>query len=127
MIKREISERKFQIDALDGLRGIAALLVLAGHASNNQMYFLPFLDLRGSGKTGVFLFFLLSSFLLTIPLIDKGKKIVSVPIMLHYWQRRFFRIYPLYTLFLLCSFTTTFLFTVVAGLNISGVPFDLDF
>jgi len=101
MMHREISDKKYQMDSLDGLRGCAALIVVCSHTSNSGMFFLPFLDLRGIGKSGVFLFFLLSSFLLTLPLLRKGKEVLSFSVMSHYWQRRFFRIYPLYTIYLL--------------------------
>ena len=99
MIYREISDEKFQMDSLDGLRGFAALIVVFSHTSNAGMFFIPLLDLRGVGKSGVFLFFLLSSFLLTLPLLRKKKEVLSLSVMSHYWQRRFFRIYPLYTLY----------------------------
>ncbi|MEG3765206.1 acyltransferase family protein [Alteromonas sp. 14N.309.X.WAT.G.H12] len=85
MLGRNISNKKFQMDSLDGLRGLAALIVVASHASNAGMYFLPFLRFEGMGKSGVYLFFLLSSFLLTIPLLEKGKNIFTSKHMSHYW------------------------------------------
>ncbi|MCY1298635.1 hypothetical protein D9M70_481290 [compost metagenome] len=57
MIGREISDKSFQIDALDGLRGLAALIVVLSHTSNLSMFFFPLLDFRGIGKSGVYLFF----------------------------------------------------------------------
>ena len=126
MIHKEISDKKFQMDSLDGLRGFAALMVVFSHTSNSGMFFAPFLDLRGIGKSGVFLFFLLSSFLLTLPLLSKGKQIFTFPVMSHYWQRRFFRIYPLYTLYLLLGVTTTWLIAMFFGKNDVGIPFSLD-
>lgn len=125
MIRREISNRRFQIDALDGLRGFAALIVVLSHTSNLNMYFFPFLDLRGIGKSGVYLFFLLSSFLLTLPLIQYGKKILTYSVMSAYWQRRFFRIYPLYTCYLLVALVSSWLTTRIFGVSF-GQPFDLD-
>ena len=124
MIHREISDKKYQMDSLDGLRGFAALIVLFSHTSYSDMFFIPFLDLRGTGKSGVFLFFLLSSFLLTLPLLRKGKEVFSFPVMSHYWQRRFFRIYPLYTLYLLLGIVGTLTMTTAK----TGVdfPFKLD-
>jgi peptidoglycan/LPS O-acetylase OafA/YrhL len=118
--------RKFHIDSLDGLRGFAALIVVLSHTSNSDMFFVPLLDLRGIGKSGVFLFFLLSSFLLTLPLLDKGKKTFSLPVMSHYWQRRFFRIYPLYTLYLLTGLITTWLFAMFLSKADAGIPLALD-
>lgn len=51
--------------ALDGLRGLAALMVVASHGSAGGQHLLPGLSLEGIGKHGVFLFFVLSAFLLT--------------------------------------------------------------
>ena len=126
MVHREISDKKYQMDSLDGLRGFAALIVVFSHTSNSGMFFIPFLDLRGIGKSGVFLFFLLSSFLLTLPLLRKGKEVLSVPVMSHYWQRRFFRIYPLYTLYLLLGVVSTLVITSTLGKSGVGIPFGLN-
>lgn len=82
--------------------------------------------MRGIGKSGVFLFFLLSSFLLTLPLLRKGKEVFSFPVMSHYWQRRFFRIYPLYTLYLLLGVISTLVITAALGKSGVGIPFSLD-
>ncbi len=114
------------MDVLDGLRGFAALIVVFSHTSNNGMFFTPFLDLRGIGKSGIILFFLLSSFLLTLPLLGKGKQIFTFPVMSHYWQRRFFRIYPLYTSYLLLGVLSTWIIAAFLGINDVGIPFSLD-
>ncbi len=90
------------------------------------MFFIPILDLSGIGKSGVFLFFLLSSFLLTLILLPQGKEILSYSVMSHYWQRRFFRIYPLYTLYLLFAVMSTWFFTTAMGRSGVGIPFDLN-
>lgn len=50
--------------ALDGLRGVAVLIVVLAHASNVGVYLVPQLTLWGSGKMGVYLFFVLSAYLL---------------------------------------------------------------
>lgn len=126
MMHREISDKSYQMDSLDGLRGLAVLIVVFGHTSNAGMFFFPFLDLRGLGKSGVFLFFLLSSFLLTLPLLRKGKEVLSFPAMSHYWQRRFFRIYPLYTLYLLLAVVSTLVIAATFGKPDVGIPFSLD-
>jgi len=126
MNKNDVVENKYQMDSLDGLRGVAALLVVFSHTSNSGMYFLPLLDLRGIGKTGVFLFFLLSSFLLTLPLLRKGKQIFTFGVMSYYWQRRFFRIYPLYTVYLLLALVSTIVISAVLNRVGVGVPFGLD-
>ena len=54
-----------RIPGLHGLRGIAASSVLLTHASNNGYHVLPGVSFSGTGRSGVFLFFVLSAFLLT--------------------------------------------------------------
>jgi peptidoglycan/LPS O-acetylase OafA/YrhL len=101
------AERRFQIDALDGVRGLAVLLVFLSHCSNKGVSLVPFTDFRGMGKTGVWLFFLLSSFLLTYPFIAKGKEAFSFPALKNYAWRRALRVYPLYFLYCLLALATT--------------------
>lgn len=125
MIHRAISNKLLQIDALDGLRGLAALIVVFSHTSNFNMFFVPSLNFRGIGKSGVFLFFLLSSFLLTRQIITTSNKIFTLEFMLNYWQRRFFRIYPLYTFYLLLALVTTWASVKYYGISY-GQPFNLD-
>lgn len=84
--------------ALDGLRGLAALMVVASHASNLGMHLLPGVSLAGIGKYGVYLFFVLSAFLLTRQWMTAEQP--SFPLLGHYLLRRVLRIYPLYALVL---------------------------
>lgn len=123
MLTREISNKPFQIDALDGLRGFAALLVVFSHTSNEGMHIIPFLDFRGTGKCGVYLFFLLSSFLLSIPLLHKHDKLFTAPVLGNYWLRRFLRIYPLYTAYLLAALVSTWMIAKYLGIPNTGVPY----
>lgn len=125
MISREPSHKEFQIDALDGLRGLAALIVVASHTSNNGWYFVPFADFSGIGKTGVYLFFILSSFLLTLPLLHKGSVIFERKEFTRFWKRRFFRIFPLYTVYLASGLASTYVLSNMAGIHGVGVPFTL--
>ena len=104
---RQITDQRFQIDALDGFRGLAVLAVFLSHTSNQNIFLLPHMDFSGIGKTGVFLFFLLSSFLLTYPFVHKRRSAFTIPFLANYGVRRFFRIYPLYFVFLLVSLATT--------------------
>ena len=70
MIKgREVSNQKLYVHALDGLRGLAVLMVFLSHTSLSGHRALPFVNFAGTGKMGVFLFFILSSFLLTYPFL----------------------------------------------------------
>ena len=96
------------IKSLDGLRGLAVLLVLLSHMSIAQIHLLPVLDFSGLGKAGVYLFFSLSAFLLTWQALEAGAANLKDP---KYWfgylLRRVLRIYPLYALALTVSFVLT--------------------
>ena len=102
-----------RIQFLDGLRGVAALSVVFGHAihyssTSNKRF--------GSTRfglihiNGVFAFFVLSSFLLTVILYNRLVKDrqANHPIrrtLGEYFIRRFMRVYPLY--FIICIFLRT--------------------
>ncbi len=75
-----------QISALDGIRGLAALLVLAEHTG----------VLKNIGSLGVWLFFALSGFLLTTPFVLKPSRAVSYEYMSSYLLRRCKRLIPMY-------------------------------
>lgn len=84
------------IAALDGLRGFAALLVLADHT--NYTYF------KGLGAIGVWLFFCLSGFLLSIPFVKNPALINSPGYMQHYLSRRVLRILPMYYVIIIYTY-----------------------
>lgn len=123
---RELSDKKFQLDSLDGLRGFAVLIVFLSHTSNAGMYLVPFANFAGIGKSGVFLFFVLSSFLLTLPFITKGVDATSKNFLMNYSFRRFIRIYPLYFLYLLFGLMTSLVLWKLVGWDKPvGFPFVL--
>lgn len=74
--------------ALDGVRGLAALLVLADHSG--------FPGLDGAGSVGVVIFFCLSGFLLTMPFAHSPEKISNSNYVKHYFMRRLKRIVPMF-------------------------------
>lgn len=86
-------------DYLDGIRGLAVLVVLFGHASNFGMDIIPGVDLRATAKAGVWLFFILSAFLLTRRLRDEIL-ISPIPALKSYLIKRGMRILPLYSVVL---------------------------
>lgn len=97
-----------RLPALDGLRGVAVLLVLLSHASKHFPVVHPALNFRGAGKSGVLLFFLLSAYLLDRQIalaMRHGEK--------NYWGnyflRRVLRIYPLFAVALLFHLLLTHL------------------
>lgn len=86
-----------RVPALDGLRGLAVLLVLLSHASNVQVFLWPGLDFRGTGRAGVFLFFVLSAYLLTAQFLDRDPRALrGWRPWVRYLVRRLLRIYPAY-------------------------------
>ncbi|HMD87898.1 MAG TPA: acyltransferase [Anaerolineaceae bacterium] len=83
--------------ALDGLRGLAVLAVLAGHLK------LPFSQ---RGAMGVDIFFALSGFLITVLLVEEWQRNHSI-CLIHFYKRRLLRLYPALLLMLfLVSFIT---------------------
>lgn len=85
--------------ALDGLRGIAVLFVLLSHTSNANIFIHEYLNFSRIGKVGVYLFFVLSAYLLDRQIAltfmsGKSSKIY----WFNYALRRFLRIYPLFVL-----------------------------
>jgi peptidoglycan/LPS O-acetylase OafA/YrhL len=77
---------------LDGLRAIAALVVVEQHIAND---FLSFTNGRG----GVYIFFVLSGYLITTLLLREEAKYHTISIKAFY-IRRTFRIFPIYYLVL---------------------------
>ena len=86
------------IPALDGLRGFAALLVLAEHTGVYP---------NGIGTMGVWIFFSLSGFLLAVPFAREPGRALSWEYMCSFGARRLKRILPMYYVFL----GTTYLFS----------------
>lgn len=102
--------REGHFKALDGLRGLAVLIVLLSHASNLGFMFADFLNFQKIGKIGVYLFFVLSAYLLdrqiAIALITRQSGMLFWK---NYFLRRFLRIYPLYTVSLLFFLAITWI------------------
>jgi peptidoglycan/LPS O-acetylase OafA/YrhL len=76
------------LDALDGIRGLAVLLVIAAHTDGFRM--------KGHGAVGVWLFFALSAFLLTLPYAADPGRIANLRELRRYFARRVRRILPAY-------------------------------
>lgn len=81
------------LEALDGLRGLAALMVVIEHSKIDGF--------QGIGRVGVFLFFVLSSFLLTRQFIIQPSRLIDRSQLSKYFIRRILRIVPLYYTYIL--------------------------
>ena len=108
--------------ALDGLRGLAVLIVMLSHMSIAGVNLLPALDFRGAGKYGVYLFFVLSSFLLTsqflrMPATSEWRRPSSWRYWIGYALRRICRIYPMFGLALLVATFFPFMESALMGPN----------
>ena len=84
------------VPALDGLRGLACLLVVFSHAGNQGLFY----PIKGTGQIGVMLFFSLSGFLMSY--LYGGSRLGAVG-WTSYALKRFFRVYPAYLLVVVLS------------------------
>jgi peptidoglycan/LPS O-acetylase OafA/YrhL len=87
-----VTDRK--LEAADGLRGLACAIVLLAHAVT-MFYPSTGIYLGGSGKIGVWLFFVLSACLLSLSLRRSDGSFRSI---VAYFVGRFIRIFPLFTI-----------------------------
>ena len=101
---------------LDGVRGIAILLVMLTHQHLNSF-----------GWVGVPLFFVLSGFLITKILFFENRKGISIGSKLkNFWMRRILRIFPIYYLYLIVLLVIFLVFNFGPGL-IRGFPYLLSY
>jgi peptidoglycan/LPS O-acetylase OafA/YrhL len=92
---------KDRLEVLDGLRGIAVLLVLWYHVWEISWLRAPFSWLQfvpETGFIGVHLFFFLSGFVITFPFVRAIAAGQPVPTWRHFYYRRFIKIVPSYLL-----------------------------
>ena len=106
---------------LDGLRGLAALIVVFSHLGLRGWAEIGGVGLAGAGKSGVYLFFLLSAYLLTRIMLDKDDKAWRIASIARFFARRVLRIYPLFILFLLTCFGLS-----IASGSSGGTPYAMD-
>ncbi|HMI06609.1 MAG TPA: acyltransferase [Flavobacterium sp.] len=103
---------KFFFKGLNELRAIAALSVIFHHLElysfrekRASLFNVPFLEnfISNLGKNGVYLFFVLSGFLITYLLLKEKEQQQDVRIK-DFYLRRVFRIWPLYFILFLVAF-----------------------
>lgn len=96
---QSVSERSQRVPELDGLRGLAVLMVIYGHYLVPYIHLMqlpvpwPVLRFLALSRSGVELFFVLSGFLIGGILLDNRH---SSRYFRTFYVRRFFRIIPLY-------------------------------
>lgn len=75
------------------------MAVLWSHATDLGIPSTTILNFEGVGRYGVFLFFVLSAFLLSRQILTSPiEKLMSFRYWLNYFLRRFFRIFPLFAI-----------------------------
>lgn len=115
---RRTSSTNRLIKSLDGARGFAVLLVLLDHFEDRGGQLIPDFSFQPAGKLGVYLFFALSAFLLTIPFASFAPdRLQSSRTWLNYLIRRTLRIIPLYVAVLVVTAWYRPSFTGMEGLN----------
>ncbi|MCK5539118.1 MAG: acyltransferase [Bacteroidales bacterium] len=97
---------------LDGLRGIAVIIVLMSHTAAFGMY--------GHGSLGVLLFFFLSGFVLTLPYTENPKTLLNKKELFRYVINRILRIVPLYIVIVL-------FYTLYWGMDTSWFFYNVSF
>lgn len=97
-----MATEKMHFKNLNGLRFIAAFLVIVGHFHQTRANYglsgiWDSLVIQGFGEEGVNIFFVLSGFLITILLLQEKKESQSISLK-NFYARRILRIWPLYFL-----------------------------
>lgn len=102
------SSRHGRLGVLDGLRGIAVLLVLWYHVWEISWVpgpAAPYVFIPATGYIGVHLFFYLSGFVIVYPYVTAAAAGLATPSWTTFAQRRFFKIIPSYALSIVVAIT----------------------
>jgi peptidoglycan/LPS O-acetylase OafA/YrhL len=120
--------KRGHIPALDGLRGIACLMIFAGHFVHERdhvSHSVPPLWIRAVSQywAGVDLFFVLSGFVIFLSLERLMRETSLRGVTASYFTSRAFRIVPVYALLILCYFYIPFDNRLMGSdLFVSSVP-----
>lgn len=102
----EMGAKRGTVPSLDGLRAISILLVLGAHFISDRVF---------PGGLGVYIFFVISGFLITRLLIAENSETGRISLPLFY-LRRVLRLYPVIIVFTICIITLDI---------VLGRPYDL--
>lgn len=118
----ECQMKKSRLQFLDALRGIAVLLVIFAHFTQDQSAVIKTFgsSIFQIGQAGVSLFFLISGYI--IP-----RSINGAPSLAVFWARRVMRLYPIYWVSILAALILVWLglFRLPAGVGLVGVALNL--
>ena len=98
LLSNQQGRNKKNYPSLDGLRGIAAIFVLLEHTT---------IHFNGVGHLGVWLFFVLSGFLLMKPFVMTPKEMLRPSKLALFLERRIKRIIPMYFFMITCVYLFT--------------------
>lgn len=123
--KNLIKSDKVYFKNLNGLRFIAAFIVILGHQEQIKQYYLgqsPYLLVRNpdAGQLGVIMFFALSGFLITYLLLAEGISTKTISIK-NFYIRRVLRIWPLYYFLIIVGF---FILRLVPFFQLPNIDID---
>lgn len=115
--------KRDHLDALTGIRGIAAWLVVVYHSRHSLSAILPsgLMVVLDKGYLAVDLFFMLSGFVIWYNYADRLRADAGVETRLFLW-RRFTRIWPLHA-FMLTAYVAFAVVLVLTGRDASNFPF----
>ena len=102
---------KDRVGTLDGIRGVAILMVLAGHSAQNYSPMAPslrrWLTVFANSNGGVRLFFVLSGYLITQLLLQEFTRTGSIRLG-RFYLRRALRIFPAFYAYLIAVAVVSF-------------------
>ena len=112
--------RKRRIPELDGLRGLAIILVLVGHTLTFTLKSLSYVGLK-MAETGVLIFFVLSGYLITGLLLEEASRTGTISLW-GFYRRRIFRLFPALAVFLIAILFLSWMGVVtdVTGVDIAA-------
>ena len=98
------------LPSLDGLRGMSIIIVLIAHINSHYGIFI-LSQLFGAGIVGVYVFFVISGFLITTLLLKEKHKTGDISLK-KFYIRRVLRIFPVAYLFILVIIIFNFFFNL---------------